>query len=176
MADFAIWMAGRVSVPLYPNLTSSSIRQILDHCQAKAIFLGKLDDFASQEVDSTRKSSGCFPLYGPAAGLKWNDLIAAHEPLAGRPLRNSEELVTIMYTSGTTGMPKGVMFNFSQLSWTAETAIVALQQQHQLPVHAKLFSYLPLCHIAERMITELAGTMLGQGLPSLIRLKLLRLT
>jgi long-chain acyl-CoA synthetase len=162
MADFAIWMAGHVSVPLYPNLTSSSIRQILDHCQAKAIFLGKLDDYASQESGLNQEIIRIsFPLYGSASGLKWDELIAAHEPLSGMPLRSSEELVTIMYTSGTTGMPKGVMFNFSQLSWTAETAIVALQQQHQLPVHAKLFSYLPLCHIAERMITELAGTMLG---------------
>lgn len=162
MADFAIWMAGHVSVPLYPNLTSSSIRQILDHSQAKAIFLGKLDDYSSQQSGiNTDIVRICFPMYGPVDGLRWDDLISSHEPLSGKPSRSPDELVTIMYTSGTTGMPKGVMFNFRQLSWTAETAITALQQHHQLPDHAKLFSYLPLCHIAERMITELAGTLLG---------------
>lgn len=162
MADFAIWMAGHVSVPLYPNLTATSIKQILDHSQSRVVFLGKLDDFAGQQgginQDIIRIS---FPLYGPADGLNWDELISTYEPLTGTPGRNPDELITIMYTSGTTGMPKGVMFNFRQLSWTAETAIAALQQHHQLPVHAKLFSYLPLCHIAERMITELAGTLLG---------------
>jgi long-chain acyl-CoA synthetase len=162
MADFAIWMAGHVSVPLYPNLTSASVKQILDHSQTKVIFVGKLDDYSSQQNGiGAAITKISFPLYGPDDGLKWNSLIAAHQPLAGNPVRNPEELVTIMYTSGTTGMPKGVMFNFRQLSWTAHTAIEALQQHHQLPVHAKLFSYLPLCHIAERMITELSGTLLG---------------
>src|SRR3546814_15904084 len=43
IADFAIWIAGHVSVPIYPTLAATSIRQILDHSQAKAIFIGKLD-------------------------------------------------------------------------------------------------------------------------------------
>src|SRR3546814_13284752 len=43
IADFAIWIAGHVSVPIYPTLAATSIRQILVHSQAKAIFIGKLD-------------------------------------------------------------------------------------------------------------------------------------
>src|SRR5258708_5638740 len=45
MCDFAIWMAGYTSVPLYPTLTAQSVRQILEHSEAKALFVGKLDDW-----------------------------------------------------------------------------------------------------------------------------------
>src|ERR1700709_1410008 len=43
MADFAIWLAGHVSVPLYPTLASGTIRQVLEHSEAKLLFVGKLD-------------------------------------------------------------------------------------------------------------------------------------
>lgn len=43
MMDFAVWMAGYVSVPLYPTLTAESVRQILEHCEAPLLFVGKLD-------------------------------------------------------------------------------------------------------------------------------------
>jgi len=43
LADYAIWMAGYVSVPIYPTLTAASVRQILEHSEARACFVGKLD-------------------------------------------------------------------------------------------------------------------------------------
>ena len=46
LADLAIWMAGHVSVPLYPTLTPDTIRQIVAHSDAKLVFVGKLDGFA----------------------------------------------------------------------------------------------------------------------------------
>ncbi len=163
MADLAIWMAGHVSVPLYPNLTSASIKQILDHSDSKAIFVGKLDDYKSQKPgipDSIQKIS--FPLYGVDESLRWDDLVEANaKPHASSPAWNDHEVVTIMYTSGTTGVPKGVMFTFPQMMWTAETAAKALQSHFDFPWHPKLFSYLPLCHIAERMITECTGIIMG---------------
>ncbi len=162
MADLAIWMAGHVSVPLYPNLTGASIRQILDHSEAKAIFLGKLDDFESQRSgipDSMPVIS--FDLYGPEVGVSWKTLLGKHSPIEGEVKLKTDKLITIMYTSGTTGMPKGVMFNFQQLMWTAHAAIHSLQGELGFPLHPKLFSYLPLCHIAERMITEFVGVTLG---------------
>ncbi len=162
MADMAIWMAGHISVPLYPNLTASSIQQILDHSESKAIFIGKLDDYPGQKPgisDQVHKIS--FPLYGPEEGLRWNDLLQRHPALQHNVERAANDIVTIMYTSGTTGMPKGVMFSFPQLMWTAGTAIRALQVHHDFPMNPRLFSYLPLCHIAERMITELCGISLG---------------
>ena len=47
VTDLAIWMAGHVSVPLYPNLTADSVRQVLEHAEAVVAFVGKLDDWPS---------------------------------------------------------------------------------------------------------------------------------
>ena len=134
MADLAIWMAGHVSVPLYPNLSADSIRQMLDHSESKVIFIGKLDDYESQRSgipEAVQKVS--FALYGPDEGLKWADLLKIYPGLEGSITRNPEELVTIMYTSGTTGVPKGVMFNFKQLAWTADVAVKSLQENFGFP-------------------------------------------
>ena len=162
MADLAIWIAGHVSVPLYPNLSAASIRQILDHSESKAVFIGKLDDYQSQKSgipDALHKIS--FAFYGPEDGTRWDDLLKKHGGWEEVVTRNPDELVTIMYTSGTTGVPKGVMFNFRQLTWTAAVAVQSMQENFDFPFHAKLFSYLPLSHIAERMITELTGLTIG---------------
>ena len=43
MSDLAIWMAGHVSVPMYPTLTAGTVTQILTHSEARACFVGKLD-------------------------------------------------------------------------------------------------------------------------------------
>ena len=50
MADFAIWMAGHVSVPLYPTLAADTIRQILEHSESKLLFVGKLDGWDGDEA------------------------------------------------------------------------------------------------------------------------------
>lgn len=163
MADLAIWAAGHISVPLYPNLTAPSVKQILEHSESKAIFVGKLDEYENQRSgipDSVQKIS--FPLYGIDEGLRWDDLLQANTNALPTPAAwKDDEIVTIMYTSGTTGIPKGVMFTFPQMMWTAETAAKSLQSHFNFPWHPKLFSYLPLCHIAERMITEFTGITMG---------------
>ena len=76
MTDLAIWLAGHVSVPIYPTLSAAGIQYILEHSESKVIFLGKLDDFAKQRsgvTESIHKIS--FPLYGPHEGVLWNDLL-----------------------------------------------------------------------------------------------------
>ena len=45
IADLAIWVAGGVSVPLYPTLLADSVRLILEHSESKLLFVGKLDDW-----------------------------------------------------------------------------------------------------------------------------------
>ena len=82
MADLAIWMAGHVSIPIYPSLSGSAVRYVLEHSEAKAIFIGKLDDYGKQKSgipESIVKIS--FPEYGPNEGLLWDQLLRelAHE-------------------------------------------------------------------------------------------------
>ena len=50
MSDLAIWMAGGVSVPLYPTLAPDTIAHILKHSEARACFIGKLDGWEAMEI------------------------------------------------------------------------------------------------------------------------------
>ncbi|MGS0754376.1 AMP-binding protein [Roseateles sp. GG27B] len=115
MSDPAIWMAGYVSVPLYPTLAAETIRQILTHSDAKACFVGKLDGW--DEMKSGLPAGlPCisYPL-SPADAKKayegWDAICARNAPMAST-VRQVDELATLIYTSGTTGNPKGVMHSF----------------------------------------------------------------
>ncbi|MBY0476076.1 MAG: AMP-binding protein [Chitinophagaceae bacterium] len=154
MADIAIMMAGCVSVPIYPTLTAASIQPILEHSDAKAIFIGKLDDFASQEAaihpNLTRIS---FDDYGRKDQHNWSELIAQSQPLTNVYNWTADEILTIIYTSGTTGKPKGVVHTAGNFDIVLKAAIRELR----LPERSWLFSYLPLSHIAERIGIEMNG-------------------
>ncbi len=158
IADIAIWMAGFVSVPLYPTLTAGTIRQILDHSEAKAIFLGKLDNYDAQKQginDILHKIS--FEFYGPEEGKPWNEILENSAPVHDDVVRDGNDLATISYTSGTTGIPKGVMFTFFAIGYSTDLAFSAIYKEFDLPQQPRMFSYLPLSHIAERMIVEAGG-------------------
>lgn len=159
MADFAIWMAGYVSVPLYPTLAAGTIRQILDHSEAKLLFVGKLDGWEGMKP-GVPEGLPCIsmPLSPPNTYQTWDDIIANNAPLAGEPVRDGNELATIMYTSGTTGMPKGVMHSFATFAWSIQAGL------KRVPIdnNARMLSYLPLAHVAERTLVE--HGLLGTGM------------
>jgi long-chain acyl-CoA synthetase len=151
MADFAIWMAGYVSVPLYPTLAPNSIRQILEHSAARLLFVGKLDGWEHMRT-GVPDGLPCISLpLAPAAGFAtWEAIVAATPPLEGHPVRDGDDLATIMYTSGTTGMPKGVMHSFATLAWS----IGAVRKRLEITRESRILSYLPLSHVAERTLVE----------------------
>ena len=151
MCDFAIWMAGFVSVPLYPTLATGTIRQILEHSEAKLLFVGKLDGWDNMKsgVPAGLPCIGT-PLAPPNDFTRWEDVVKATAPLRGNPVRAGEELATIMYTSGTTGMPKGVMHSFATFAWSIAGAL----RRVPLRGDARMLSYLPLAHVAERTLVE----------------------
>jgi long-chain acyl-CoA synthetase len=152
MADFAIWMAGHVSVPLYPTLAAGTIRQILEHSEAKLLFVGKLDGFDTMKP-GIPAGLPCIALPLAASGVEgamWDAIMAATPPLADSPVRPADELATIMYTSGTTGMPKGVMHSFGTFAWSMQAALERLAMKQS----GRILSYLPLSHVAERTLVE----------------------
>jgi long-chain acyl-CoA synthetase len=154
MTDIAIAMAGLVSVPLYPNITATGINEILLHSDAKAIFVGKLDNpLEIRKGIPHELLQISFPFYFNEGCLNWDDLVMNNQPLVGNSSVKPQDLYCIMYTSGTTGNPKGVMHNFHALSY----AIYSFLESNPPFVNEIFFSYLPLCHIAEKMLV-LNGT------------------
>jgi long-chain acyl-CoA synthetase len=151
MCDFAVWMAGHVSVPLYPTLAAGTIRQILDHSEAKLLFVGKLDGWDAMK-GGIPAALPCIamPLSPKTDYIGWDSIIAASPPMSESPVRDGSELATIMYTSGTTGNPKGVMHSFATFAWSIVTAF------KRIPVgpDARILSYLPLAHVAERTLVQ----------------------
>lgn len=155
MADLAIMMAGHVSVPLYPTLSDEAIRPILEHSGSAAIILGKLDDYKNQQGGipaSLMRIS--IEAYGHQEGITWEQLVSKGRQLEQPILQQYDDLMTIIYTSGTTGKPKGVMHtsgNFSEVLGVVHTVLP------ELPDGLRMFSYLPLSHIAERLGIEMLG-------------------
>ena len=154
ISDLAIWMAGYVSVPLYPTLAPETIAQILAHSEARACFVGKLDGWEAMK-SGIPAGLPCisYPLAPDDAKRSypgWDAICAAQAPLAGDPVRAANELCTLIYTSGTTGMPKGVMQTFGAFAWAIATGA------RRIALHSsdRMLSYLPLAHVAERMLVE----------------------
>jgi long-chain acyl-CoA synthetase len=154
MSDLAIWMAGHVSVPLYPTLAPETIRQILTHSESKALFVGKLDGWEGMKP-GVPAGLPCisYPL-SPVDAIQsydgWDAICARTEPLKGHPVRAEDELATLIYTSGTTGLPKGVMHSFGNFAWALDKGLARIP----LTQNDRMLSYLPLAHVVERMLVE----------------------
>lgn len=161
IADLAIWLAGHVSVPLYPTLTAASVQQIMEHSAAPVLFVGKLDVWDEAQA-GVPESVQCiaFSLAPEEARQRfpcWPDLIGKHEPHPQPAQPKPDDLATIIYTSGTTGMPKGVMHSFANFSLVGNKLI----DVYNLTADDRMISYLPLSHIAERAAVQLALIYVG---------------
>ncbi len=157
MADLAIMMTGHISIPLYATLGAASIRQILEHSEAKVIILGKLDDYEEQKAGIP---SGIIKVGIEAYGMKEN--LSWEKWLTKTPLTNyyswqPTDIFTIIYTSGTTGKAKGVMHEMNAVDATVKAAFIDLGFDQ----HPAMFSFLPLSHIAERIGIEMVGLYTG---------------
>ena len=152
MADWAIWMAGHVSVPLYPTLAASTVQQILEHSESRLLFVGKLDMWPEMRPGvPAGMPLITLPLAPQVDGAKgWEELIAGTAPLAGNPVRPADDLCTLIYTSGTTGMPKGVMHSFGTFAWSITSGL----KRVPLDQSGRVLSFMPLAHVAERMVVE----------------------
>ncbi|HJV76276.1 MAG TPA: AMP-binding protein [Noviherbaspirillum sp.] len=159
MADLAIAMAGYVSVGLYPRQSPENTRYIVEHSDAKAVFLGPMPDagsFNSALPDGIKTIAFPYP-EAPAGQLQWNDLIAQHAPLLSYQPPPPDTLMTLVYTSGTTGNPKGVMLTYGNVLFTARGALAMLPPEPE----ERYFSYMPLAHAFERVAVEMASFYTG---------------
>ena len=174
MAELAIWMAGGTTVAIYPTELAETVRYVLDHSEAKLLFVGKLDSWAQQAPGVPAELPRiAFPLAPDmpdtpdtpdmpgTAFERWDEVVARHAPLPGRPARAPGDLAMIAYTSGSTGQPKGVMHNFEGISRATEGIVAQLQETYGDRQDLRSLSYLPLAHVFERAFVECATLVSG---------------
>ena len=158
MTDLDIAMAGCISVTLYPNITTDALREIIIHSESKAILIGNLDNpdelRKGVPVELTRIT---FPFYLNTDCLNWNNLVANQQGITGKPDIDPQSLAYIVYVFGTTGQPKGVMHTFHAVGFAVNSFLVSYPDIKE----EIFFSYLPLCHVAERMLVECGAIFTG---------------
>ncbi|MGZ4118205.1 MAG: AMP-dependent synthetase/ligase, partial [Bacteroidia bacterium] len=159
-ADFAIQQNGAVSVPIYPTISENDLTFILTDARIKYIFVSSNDLYkkvkaASQNVSSIKE----IYTFNKVDGAKhWSELVedGKRNPKAKEieAIKNSikpNDLFSILYTSGTTGNPKGVMLSHNNLISNSIACQILAPFEHNW----KALSFLPLNHVYERMLSTL---------------------
>ena len=164
ITDQAILRVGAISVPIYPTMTAEDYAYILEHSGAKAFLVSNTDLLAkARAAQSKVPTLAHIFTYDKVAGAPhWKELLGKGAGQRAELERRKaavkrDDLATIIYTSGTTGKPKGVMLTHGNILSNVEASAP------RLPVKpgARAISFLPLCHIYERMLMYLyqrAGT------------------
>ena len=158
LADIAIAMAGMISVPIYPTAGVNTIEYIIGQSEAKAVFVGKLDEpeVAMMAIPASLPKIA-FPYPIDNCQYQWQALVDENEPLQALHDPKSDDVMTILYTSGSTGKPKGVVISYRAYTYGSLAACDVVDVNS----NDHFFSYLPLAHITERTVT--AGPTIYRG-------------
>jgi long-chain acyl-CoA synthetase len=157
MADYAITLAGYVSVGLYPKQSAAHVTHILTHSDAAAVFVGPMPDISEfvGAIPAGVKTIA-LPYDGiPECDTTWDALRAGRTPVREFTVPALDQPMTLVYTSGSTGDPKGVMITHGNIVFVAENLVAAFPPQGE----ERLFSYLPLAHVFERAAVGFASTL-----------------
>ncbi|MDR3418798.1 MAG: AMP-binding protein [Nevskia sp.] len=163
LADLAIAMAGHVAVGLYPRQGQATLGYIVEHAEIDTIFVGPslmagdADELVASLPKGLRRIGLPYP-GTPATELHWDELVVAHQPLHDAPQVEDGATAMLIYTSGTSGKPKGVMLSHANLRFAVDN--ILRHTMTPLPREV-LFSYLPLAHLMERLFGEVFGLVIG---------------
>jgi long-chain acyl-CoA synthetase len=159
ITDLGIMMAGAINVPIYPTISAKDYKFIFNHAEVKVCFvsdqelLDKVNEIKNEvstlgEIISFDQLDGIehfstFQERGKDVPTESVDAIKANI--------KEDDLATLIYTSGTTGDPKGVMLTHRNIVSNVHGS------RERLPCdeHSKAVSFLPLCHVYERMVLYL---------------------
>ncbi|MFN8254427.1 MAG: long-chain fatty acid--CoA ligase [Bacteroidales bacterium] len=157
--DMGMMQAGIVHVPVYPTISDEEYEFIIQHCEAKMIVVSDKElylrikpmAYASATVqdiltfDNVDNAPNWTILLNYAHSVDFNENYAKLEEI--KASISPDDMATIIYTSGTTGMPKGVMLSHRNFMYQVEQIkkFIPINQNH------KILSFLPLCHVLERI-------------------------
>lgn len=160
ITDFACMMAGLISVPIYTTAGESTLSYVLEHSGAKLMCLGKVDNSTAAEITLANIPVLAFPDCNSDASIvnhRWEDWLE-QEPLAEIAAPKEDDIATLVYTSGSTGNPKGVVLSFKNLASAAFSVVDAWQDEDEdAPQDFRVMSYLPMAHITERSVVSMAS-------------------
>ena len=158
MAELAIWMAGYTTVAIFPTETAHTVNYVLEHSDARLLFVGKLDLWEHQ-APGVPVGLPCvsFPLAPRTDFDSWEAIVERTPALTGRPARAPDDLAMLIYTSGSTGQPKGVMLDFEHITRATEGMVKDVSARLGQGAPNRVLSYLPLAHSFERAWVEAAS-------------------
>lgn len=168
--DLAVMLLGATPVSIYNSSSPEQIQYLAGHCSAKVAVVEN-EDFMSRflEVrDQLPDLSAIVTIVDPTElpeGVHSRQVLSDAEPIDLQEAASNAEpddLATIIYTSGTTGNPKGVMLSHYNLVWTTEAFLPVYGWKREDLAGKKVVSYLPMAHIAERMVSHYM--LLGAGI------------
>lgn len=158
--DIGIMQTGAVNVPVYPTISSEDYNYIFNDSEVKYCFVSdrELYDKVAKIKDEVNSLKEIF-IFNEEEGIRnWKEVLEMgedekHQPEVEKRMEaiNSRDLATLIYTSGTTGKPKGVMLSHHNLVSNVLDSCVRIPNFEG----AKALSFLPICHVFERMLTYL---------------------
>jgi len=154
--DVAVGLTGSVSVPLYYTSPLNEIKEILDNSEAGVLFVGTeglLKELEKLELQISVISFCSEDINLHSNIISWNKFLKMGENkkyMINTPV-NFNDIATIRYTSGTTGKPRGVVFNHGHLRWMAEF-IASMPPWKDRISNVYYLSFLPMNHVVERIM------------------------
>ncbi len=155
--DMGIMQAGAVHVPIYPTISEADYKYILSHSGVKLVFISGKEILRKIEhiIPEIEGIQGVYSIKEIDNTNKFEDFVALGRANSNPGLINSikssvqpDDLATIIYTSGTTGFPKGVMLSHENIL----SNVRAVEHIPPFGENGRALSYLPLCHVYERML------------------------
>jgi long-chain acyl-CoA synthetase len=151
LIEAGIGLAGAVSVPLYYTSPMREIQSIVSDSGAKLLFIG-CPNFDGLPMVLPEIHHVSFSRTGKIDGAEeWNEFLKKGEMDIELPQVGFDDLATIRYTSGTTGQPRGVVFDHGNLRWMAET-IASLPPWEARNREVSYLSFLPMNHVVEGIL------------------------
>jgi long-chain acyl-CoA synthetase len=158
--DIGILQLGAQNVPIYPTISKEEYNYILNHCEATICFVSDLEVLEKlNSIKANTKLKKVFTFNEIKGENHWKEVLKLgddqsnqEEVEARKNMVKPNDLATLIYTSGTTGTPKGVMLSHHNLVSNV------LDSEIRVPFDygkSKALSFLPVCHVFERMILYL---------------------
>ena len=160
ICDIGILQTGAQNVPIYPTISKEDYEYVLNHSEATYCFVSDITIVEKlNQIKGNTKLKGVFTFDEIEGEKSWKEVLELgddnsnqDEVEARKEAVKPEDLATLIYTSGTTGRPKGVMLSHNNIVSNV------LASSKRVPVdhgQGKSLSFLPVCHIFERMILYL---------------------